>query len=97
MYTTWLCDAPTPLAFAATEGNPGGLLNQIVLAKDDLWCSPEKHAGVAFQVAAGMLWITVEGDARDHVVSEGQTFRTHRSTRVVAQSLCEHSRVSVQL
>jgi hypothetical protein len=45
--------------------------------------SIEAAAGAAIQCVAGKLWLTQEGDARDHVVPAGTTFCTDRAGRVV--------------
>jgi hypothetical protein len=45
--------------------------------------SVEVLAGAAIQCTTGKLWLTQDGDTRDHVVSEGTTFCTDRSGRVV--------------
>ena len=94
MNTTGLYHAP--LTFAATEGKSGVLSNQIALTGDKLWHSPRKSAGVTLQVVEGIIWITEEGDSVDHVLREGESFRSTGSTRVVAQSLCGRSRMVVQ-
>lgn len=96
MNTTGLYHAPVPLTVAATEGKSGVLSNQIALRGDELWHSPRKSAGVMLHVVEGIIWITAEGDLEDHVLREGESFRSTGSSRVVAQSLCGRSRMVIQ-
>ena len=49
--------------------------------------SIEVSAGAALQCIAGKLWLTQEGDARDHVVPAGTTFCTDRGGRVVMSAI----------
>lgn len=96
MNITGLYHAPAPLTVAATEGKSGVLSNQIALLGDELWHSPRQSAGVTLQVVEGIIWITAEGDVEDHVLREGESFRSTGTSRVVAQSLCGRSRMMVQ-
>src|SRR5215217_7980815 len=45
--------------------------------------SIDMHAGAALQAISGKVWLTQEGDSRDHVLIGGTTFCTDRSGRVV--------------
>ena len=49
--------------------------------------SIEAAAGAAIQCVAGKLWLTQEGDVRDHVVPAGTTFCTDRAGRVVVSGV----------
>ena len=49
--------------------------------------SIEAAAGAAIQCVAGKVWLTQEGDARDHVVPAGTTFCTDRAGRVVVSGV----------
>lgn len=96
MNTTGLRDVSAPLAFGVAEGNSKVPHKQIILAKNGLWHSPRRNAGVTVEVFEGTVWITVEGDLHDYVLHEGESFHSVRNTQVVAQSLCGRSRMVVQ-
>ena len=60
--------------------------SRIVIAAGEA-ASIEAAAGAAIQCVAGKLWLTQEGDARDHVVPAGTTFCTDRAGRVVVSGV----------
>ncbi len=43
--------------------------------------------GVAIRCESGTVWITVEGDPEDHVLSAPGSFESHGRGRVAAQAL----------
>ena len=61
---------------------PGDLLSLRDAAGTHLWC------------AEGRVWVTQEGDARDHRIVAGETFVFDRNGRAVVQALA-YSRVRV--
>jgi hypothetical protein len=95
MKTNSLCNASTPLAFVAAEGNTGSPVRQAMLEKDTIWRSADRHSGVKIQVLDGLVWVTVEGDPHDYILHKGENFRSGGNTRVVAQSLGAPARMLV--
>jgi hypothetical protein len=69
--------------------------SRIVVAAQEAM-SIEMPAGAAIQCVAGKLWLTQEGDARDHVVPAGTTFCTDRPGRVVVSAIDVESAVLVR-
>jgi hypothetical protein len=49
----------------------------------------------ALRVHTGLLWLTQEGDAADHLLVAGDTFHTTRPGRVVIQALRTPATLSV--
>jgi hypothetical protein len=45
------------------------------------------RAGAAIRVVSGTVWLTQEGDVRDHCVSPGMTFVADRAGRVVLTAI----------
>jgi hypothetical protein len=53
------------------------------------------HQPLAVRCLEGMVWITQEGDSRDHLLSAGQELRLEGLGRVVAEAL-KASRILVE-
>ena len=49
--------------------------------------SVDVSAGMAIRCVTGKVWLTQEGDLRDHVVPAGMTFCTDRAGRVVLSAV----------
>jgi hypothetical protein len=43
--------------------------------------------GAAIQCTSGTLWLTQPGDAHDHILKAGQTFRLYQSGTILVQGL----------
>jgi Protein of unknown function (DUF2917) len=61
----------------------------IVLQHQEMLALPGNRGGVRFSCAAGDLWITQEGDARDHLLRPGQDFATRLPGEIVVTALAE--------
>jgi hypothetical protein len=57
--------------------------------------SVEVAPGTSVQCMFGTVWLTQEGDQRDHVLAQGATFCTDRTGRVVLSALRERAIVQV--
>ncbi len=69
---------------------------EITLEENETWSFEARGPEVKLACSAGELWITVEGDPEDHILSTGATFSTGRRGRVAVMALCP-SRLGVCL
>ena len=65
--------------------NSGRLL-VVELPQNTLCSAPLRKGGVVI-CRAGIVWLTQTGDARDHVLSSGQTYRATHAGKVVITAL----------
>lgn len=58
------------------------------LRKGDFWKGTcPKDGALEITCQAGALWVTREGDQRDHCLNEGETYRTTNPGWVIVQAL----------
>jgi hypothetical protein len=57
------------------------------LAEDEVLSIRDIQAGRVVYCLSGMLWLTQDGDSRDHVLGPGGMFRFERPGRVVVAAL----------
>ena len=56
----------------------------------------DRVPGSVLRVASGVVWLTQEGRAGDHVLATGQTFRLGSRNAVVAESLLGDAVIELQ-
>lgn len=61
----------------------------IRLHQDCVWATARHPAPGTLRVLEGDVWITVEGEATDHVVRAGQSFPIRPAGKVVVQGLTD--------
>jgi hypothetical protein len=59
----------------------------IRLPTRSVWAAPTSTRTV--RCLTGKIWITQEGDSRDHVLSTGQSFTSTRAGKIVVQAMDE--------
>ncbi len=57
------------------------------LAKDEALLLRHLTSGRVLYALSGTVWVTREGDSRDHVLGPGGTFRVEGPGRIVVQAL----------
>jgi len=62
-------------------------ITEITLAKYKLWSIDGDRRGDVISCLSGTLWITQEGDLKDHVLETGRSFWVTRPGTVVVQAL----------
>ncbi len=62
-------------------------LTDITLSRHQLWKLDGDRRGDVISCSNGSLWITQEGDLKDHVVESGEMFWVTRPGTVVVQAL----------
>ena len=74
------------LRFGAASARKG--IGRVQLPQGGLW-SVRSANGEALRLTCGdgLLWLTYEGDAKDHVLHPGGTFHLERPGHVVVQAL----------
>lgn len=65
--------------------------DEITLSRTQIF-STRSIAGQTIRVVEGMLWVTEEGDAEDHLLCTGESFRATGCGRIVVESLAPASR-----
>ena len=68
-------------------GRCAGLLGPVALAQGALWSHRVHSRGLTLTCHEGWVWLTREGDARDHVLAAGDTVRLDHPGLVVVQAL----------
>ncbi|MGE0355433.1 MAG: DUF2917 domain-containing protein [Burkholderiales bacterium] len=66
--------------------NPRWTRTTVRLARDGL-LSIDDGRGLRLRVAAGSIWLTQQGDGRDVVLRDGESFAIDRGGRTVVQAL----------
>jgi hypothetical protein len=61
------------------------------LAKDKAMTLPQQRATV-IQCYAGMLWLTVAGDAEDYFVRAGESMTCRKDRVIVVEAVCDVAR-----
>ncbi len=56
----------------------------IMLDAGEMLCLDGERQGLQLNCLAGKLWITQEGDSRDHVLSRGDCFQSRCRGRIIA-------------
>lgn len=78
---------PSPLLghpeVACPDGTPPA--TAVRLPARFIWPAPANVR--AIRCVAGLIWITQEGDPRDHVLAAGQSFMSDRSGKIVVQAM----------
>jgi Protein of unknown function (DUF2917) len=64
-----------------------GMLGPVTLAQGSLWSHRVHSRGLTLTCHDGWVWLTREGDARDHVLAAGDTVRLDQPGLVVVQAL----------
>lgn len=67
---------------------------ELELAHGDVLLLQHLHLGQILYGLSGMVWVTQEGDSRDHLLGPGGAFRVQGRGRVVVQGL-KRSRVLI--
>jgi DUF2917 family protein len=67
---------------------------ELEFAKGDVLLLRHLDSGRVLYGLSGMVWVTQEGDSRDHLLGPGGSFRVLGSGRVVVQGL-KRSRVLI--
>jgi hypothetical protein len=62
-------------------------MNSLNLSKDEVFLLRDLSIGQALYGLAGMVWVTQEGDSRDHMLGPGGSFQVRTQGRVVVQAL----------
>jgi hypothetical protein len=69
--------------------------DQFGLKKGELWKSPNIFHTLSINCKLGTVWITQEGDTKDHLLKSGEVFETLEEGLVVMQSLSDCSCVEI--
>jgi Protein of unknown function (DUF2917) len=64
------------------------------LAKNKVMTLPQRHA-VVIQCRAGMLWLTIAGDAEDYFLRAGESVTCRKDRVVVVEAMCDVARFQV--
>ena len=67
---------------------------EILLHNAELLAIHGRRAGLRVRCGAGHLWVTQQGDARDHLLGAGDSFTSRLSGEIVVTALAA-SRVSL--
>ncbi|MBN2428154.1 MAG: DUF2917 domain-containing protein [Deltaproteobacteria bacterium] len=62
---------------------------EILLQKGEMLILKGERRGLMIQCGEGMLWITQEGDYRDHLLKRCKNFTSSLPGRVVVTALCD--------
>lgn len=60
---------------------------EILLHNAELMAIPGRRAGLRVRCGAGRLWVTQQGDARDHLLGSGDSFTSRLSGEIVVTAL----------
>lgn len=64
------------------------------LAKDKAMTLPQRHA-IVIQCNAGMLWLTIAGDAEDYFVCAGESITCQKDRVVVVEAMRDVARFRI--
>jgi hypothetical protein len=64
------------------------------LAKDRAMTLPQRHA-IVIQCSAGILWLTIAGDAEDYFLRAGESVTCRKDRTVVIEALRDVARFQV--
>lgn len=64
------------------------------LAKDEAMTLPQRHA-IVIQCHAGMLWLTIAGDAEDYFLRAGESITCQKDRAVVVEAMRDVARFRV--
>jgi Protein of unknown function (DUF2917) len=64
------------------------------LAKDSAMTLPQRHA-IVIQCCAGMLWLTIAGDAEDYFLRAGESVTCQKDRAVVIEAMRDVTRFQV--
>jgi hypothetical protein len=64
------------------------------LAKDRAMTLPQQHA-IVIQCHAGMLWLTMAGDAEDYFLCTGESITCNRDRTVVVEAMGDVARFRI--
>lgn len=71
-----------------TEGRANAASVQIQLAANTVMSlTPSRQGSIRITGTSGTLWITQQGDSRDHILSAADTFTTKTTGKVVVQAI----------
>jgi len=68
---------------------------EILLHNQELLAIPGRRAGLRVCCSAGRLWVTQQGDSRDHLLKQGESFSSRLGGEIVVTALA-NSRVALQ-
>lgn len=69
---------------AATGHSPA-----LPLLRGAMWSAVPGRGGLCLRSAAGLLWVTVAGDAQDYMLSAGEQLCLPAGRKAVAQALAD--------
>jgi hypothetical protein len=61
----------------------------LALARGSIWSAVPGRAGLCLEGGAGLLWVTVAGDAQDHLLRPGERLRLPAGRKAVAEALSD--------
>ncbi len=64
-----------------------GISTLVALPRGTLWSEHVHASGLTLTCQDGWIWVTCEGDAKDHVLTAGRCVRLDRPGLVVVQAL----------
>jgi hypothetical protein len=75
---------------------PRSLSHRLELATDQLATVPRRRTHQRVRVACGSVWLTVDGEPDDHVLSRGDEWVLRAGKRALVQALDAPARVLLQ-
>jgi hypothetical protein len=76
-------DVNQPIGYVTVQGHQPAL----ALARGSVWSAIPGSAGLCLRNEGGLLWVTVAGDARDHMLRPGERLCLPPGRKAVAQAL----------